>query len=434
MKRILTFALALVMVLSLAACGSKSDDNNKEDTAVDMTAQEIMDALKEKLGDSFDCDTVEEEGRLSGYYGLDMEQVESWAAMSNSDSSLNASTAVIVKVKEGYTDDAAALLQTGYDQALGYARMYNMDLQKVLQARLFANGNYVALLILGAAGDWEASEEEQAKFAADEATKVDAVWSGIFGAAENAIVIPEDNGENGGLFDMSGDESEIMLPENSDEPQNEETQDSNKSDKKDTSNQPDTTKKDDSEKVPADKKDEQKKDTAKEQTAGEVLDSMKKVLGASYTSGSAESEDRISGYYGLDLSKVESWAAESNSMSSTSMDCAVVLKVKDGYAKDAAAALQTSYEQVLSYARMYNMDLQRVLQGRLYISGNYVAYFIEGQAPDHNASAEAQAKFAAGEAAKVDAAWSALFGSASNSIVIPEESGSDFDMTEGMVG
>ena len=93
-----------------------------------------------------------------------------------------------------------------------------------------------------------------------------------------------------------------------------------------------TTKKNDSEKVPADKKDEQKKDTAKEQTAGEVLDSMKIALGASYTSGSTESEDRISGYYGLDLSKVESWAAESSSMSSTSMDCAVVLKVKDGYA------------------------------------------------------------------------------------------------------
>lgn len=207
--------------------------------------------------------------------------------MSNSDSSLNASTAVIVKVKEGYTDDAAALLQTGYDQALGYARMYNMDLQKVLQARLFANGNYVALLILGAAGDWEASEEDQAKFAADEATKVDAVWSGIFGSAENAIVIPEDNGENGGLFDMSGDESEIMLPENSDEPQNEENQDFNEPDEKGTSDKRDTTKKDASKKAPADKKDEQKNDSAKELTAGEVLDSMKKVLDASYTSDSA---------------------------------------------------------------------------------------------------------------------------------------------------
>ena len=67
--------------------------------------------------------------------------------------------------------------------------MYNMDLQKVLQARLFVNGNYVALLILGAEGDWEADAETQAQFAADEAAKVDAAWQDIFGSASNQIVV-----------------------------------------------------------------------------------------------------------------------------------------------------------------------------------------------------------------------------------------------------
>ena len=110
---------------------------------------------------------------------------------------------VIVKVKDGYAQDAAALLQTSYEQVLSYSRMYNMDLQKVLQARLFVNGNYAALLILGAQGDWEASDEEQAKFAADEAAKVDDVWSGIFGSTDNSIVIPEDDGNSG--FNMEGD-------------------------------------------------------------------------------------------------------------------------------------------------------------------------------------------------------------------------------------
>ena len=81
MKRILTFFLALTMVLSLAACGGKADDN-KGKTEVTMTAQEIMDTLKEKLGDSFDCDVTEDETRMSGYWGLDMTQVESWASMS----------------------------------------------------------------------------------------------------------------------------------------------------------------------------------------------------------------------------------------------------------------------------------------------------------------------------------------------------------------
>ncbi len=206
MKRILTFVLALSMALSLAACGGKTDDNKKNDNnaEVTMTAQEIMDTLKEKLGDSFDCDVTEDETRMSGYWGFDMDKIEDWAAMSNSNSSLNPSTAVIVKVKDGYAQDAAALLQTGYEQVLSYSRMYNMDLQKVLQARLFVNGNYVALLILGAEGDWEASDEEQAKFAAEEAAKVDEVWSGIFGSADNSIVIPEDDGSSGG-FNMEDD-------------------------------------------------------------------------------------------------------------------------------------------------------------------------------------------------------------------------------------
>lgn len=214
MKRILTFFLALTMVLSLAACGGKADDN-KGKTEVTMTAQEIMDTLKEKLGDSFGCDVAETEDNISGYWGLDMGQVESWASMSNSNSAVNSSYAVIVKVKDGYAQDAAALLQTGYEQILSYSRMYNMDLQKVLQARLFVNGNYVALLILGAQGDWEASDEDQAKFAADEAAKADAVWSGIFGSADNSITIPEDDGSsNGGFFDMGDDElpdGEIMI-------------------------------------------------------------------------------------------------------------------------------------------------------------------------------------------------------------------------------
>ena len=214
MKRILTFFLALTMVLSLAACGGKADGNNGK-TEVTMTAQEIMDTLKEKLGDSFGCDVAETEDNISGYWGLDMGQVESWASMSNSNSAVNSSYAVIVKVKEGYAQDAAALLQTGYEQILSYSRMYNMDLQKVLQARLFVNGNYVALLILGAQGDWEASDEVQAKFAAEEAAKADEAWSGIFGSADNSITVPEDNGSNnGGFFDMGDDElpdGEIMI-------------------------------------------------------------------------------------------------------------------------------------------------------------------------------------------------------------------------------
>lgn len=207
MKRISSIVLAIVMALAIAACSNNTNNNNNSNGAkeVNMTAQEVLDSIKKSLGDSFDCDVTEDESRISGYWGLDMTKVESWAAMSNSNSSLNPSSAVILKVQEGYAQDAAALLQSGYEQVLSYSRMYNMDLQKVLQARLFVNGNYVALLILGAQGDCEASDEDQAKFAADEAAKVDAAWSGIFGSADNTIVVPEDNGNSNNFFDMNAD-------------------------------------------------------------------------------------------------------------------------------------------------------------------------------------------------------------------------------------
>ena len=49
---------------------------------------------------------------------------------------------------------------------------------------------------------------------------------------------------------------------------------------------------------------------------------------------------------------------------------------------------------------------------------------ILGAEGDWEADAETQAQFAADEAAKVDAAWETIFGSAENSIVLTEDNGS----------
>ena len=189
MKKATALLLALMMVLSLAACGNSNDNGNKDsgNTTVDKTAQEVLDALKEKLGDSYGCDLAEDEDRMTNYYGLDMSKIDSWAAESSENSALDPSTAVVLKVKDGYAQDAAALLQTGYQQVLDYCRMYSMNVAQVEQARLVVSGDYVALLILGQGPDDSTADE--AKLAQDEAAKVDAAWQDIFGSAANQLVV-----------------------------------------------------------------------------------------------------------------------------------------------------------------------------------------------------------------------------------------------------
>lgn len=172
----------------------------------------------------------------------------------------------------------------------------------------------------------------------------------------------------------------------------------------------------------------------KDPTAKQVLKSLKKSLGKSYTSDTKETKQRLADYYDLNMKKVVNWAAETNSNSALHSDTTIILNVKKGYAKTAAKKLQTAYEQVVSYNRMYDMDLQRVLQARLYINGNYVALIIEGKQPDYSLSAEKQAKYAKSEAKKIDKAWKKIFGSAKNKIKIPKENTNKnyFGMTEGL--
>ena len=158
MKKFICAVLALVMVLSLAACGSKQDDNSGK-TDVDLTAQEVLDKLKETLGDSYGCDAQDDEDRMTNYYGLDMSQVDSWASEASSMSALDPSTAVVLKVKDGYADTAADLLRERYQRVLDYSKMYNMNVPMVEQARLFVSGNYVALLILGQTPDGDVTAE-----------------------------------------------------------------------------------------------------------------------------------------------------------------------------------------------------------------------------------------------------------------------------------
>lgn len=63
-------------------------------------------------------------------------------------------------------------------------------------------------------------------------------------------------------------------------------------------------------------------------TAQEVLDKLKTALGDSYECDVTDEQSWLSDYFGLDLSKIDSGASESSSISAVNPSTAVVLKVK----------------------------------------------------------------------------------------------------------
>lgn len=212
MKKIFAFILATLMLISFAACSNQSggnndkkpDSNNSTITPGDKTSSvkpaDIEKAIKEAIGkDGYLCDTDISAEDLANRYDLDMTKVETFVAKENSVSSVNLDTVIILQVKAGYEADAIKAINGTYEQTVSYIRQYPFGVAKVEGARLYQNGNVVALILAGANAKDNATAEDRAKTADAEYQKIDNAWKSLFGSLpQNQIVIPEDNGNNGG--------------------------------------------------------------------------------------------------------------------------------------------------------------------------------------------------------------------------------------------
>ena len=131
-------------------------------------------------------------------------------------------------------------------------------------------------------------------------------------------------------------------------------------------------------------------------------------------------KDWLQNGFQLDMSKVESYVAKQNSIGSVNPDTVIVLKTKDGYASDAVKALNIYYAQVVSYIRQYPFGTAKVMNARIYQSGDYVLYIIAGASYDGEDS-EAENKLAVSEYAKIDEALKSVLGTLpENLAVVPE--------------
>ena len=198
MKKFVLILLSLAMVFSMAACGQNGNDTKKNDSnnskvTVTATPEEIEKKIADAIGkDNYLCDTDIEKDWLQNSYGLDLSKIESYVAKQNSISSVNVDTVIVLKVKDGYADDAVKALNKNYDQLVSYIRQYPFGTAKVLNGRLYQSGNYVIYVIAGASYDGDDSEAE-AKLAASEYAKIDEAIKGVFGTLpENLAVAQED--------------------------------------------------------------------------------------------------------------------------------------------------------------------------------------------------------------------------------------------------
>lgn len=191
-----------------------------------------------------------------------------------------------------------------------------------------------------------------------------------------------------------------------------------------TSSSTDTKKDDNKNNSKTDNKNNSKTDnrTDVKATTDEIEKKIADAVGKdNYLCDTEVDKDTMTNYYGLDMAKVESFTAKQNSISSVNPDTVVILKVKDGYAGKAVEALNESFSQMVDYIRQYPFGTQKVINARIYQSGNYVMYILAGASYDGEDS-DAEAKLAKSEYEKIDNAVKSIFGEVpANAAIVPEE-------------
>ena len=220
MKRTALILTALILALTLASCGQKKQelpdskpDTNASDTVKpdngksesEITPASVEKAIADAIGsENYLCDTDIDEAWLKNSFGFDMSKIKSYVAKQNSISAVNLDTVIILEVEDGYADTAVEIFNDSYAQTVSYIRQYAFGVGKVMNARIYKEGSYVMYILAGASYDGDDAEKED-ELAVSEYKKIDSALNGLFGETpKNLAVIPEDDGNSGGLI-IDGD-------------------------------------------------------------------------------------------------------------------------------------------------------------------------------------------------------------------------------------
>lgn len=156
--------------------GDSNDNTSKSDITVDT----VMNAIRAAYGDNYlpNVDIFPE--LLETEFGLTSDMYEAIKAEQPMISA-HADRVVVVKAKEGRTDDVEAALVAAKDRKINDTLQYPMNLPKINATKVVRNGDFVCFLLVGAINNIEnATEEEVKQFAEEEVGKGVQAFNDLF--------------------------------------------------------------------------------------------------------------------------------------------------------------------------------------------------------------------------------------------------------------
>lgn len=171
MKKWMSALLAVLMVLSLAACGGRdkqepaapeepsssveetpvTPEETPEETPageVDAKLTELHNNLKDAYGENYLPSMPLDETMLAEVIGVDMANVESFIAEMPM-MSAHVDTFIGIKAKEGKADAVEADLNAYRDNVVNNSMQYPMNEEKVKASEVVRKGDYVFFVMLG---------------------------------------------------------------------------------------------------------------------------------------------------------------------------------------------------------------------------------------------------------------------------------------------
>jgi len=143
------------------APASKPED---KPVAKEYSINEVHTIIKNTYGEDYRPNVEIPRESLTDLFGINLDDVEEFIAEQPMISA-NIDTFIAIKAKSGKGQTVASALNAYKDSLLNGAMMYPSNMPKAQAAKVVSHGDYVFLVMLGAAGDMEADEETQLTFA-----------------------------------------------------------------------------------------------------------------------------------------------------------------------------------------------------------------------------------------------------------------------------